>query len=158
MCWVQLKWSLVNWHFRNKKLIDFMSLSTSKLTNVTTSNSTLGYQEVKFCYNIKFCPYKKYFFIHFIIKGGLNMDHNWSHVDSGIFLHRSNIPTWYIFPLNFFSCNGKTKILQNIQNRLEKLSLGWAKNIQFFVSVSQGVRFIFFRKLSCDMDSNRYTF
>ena len=30
------------------------------------------------------------------------MDHNGSHVDSGIFLNRSNIPTWYIFPFNFF--------------------------------------------------------
>ena len=52
------------------------------------------------------------------------MDHHESHVDSGIFLNRSNIPTWYIFPFNFFSCNGKTKKLQNLQNALERLSLG----------------------------------
>ena len=59
------------------------------------------------------------------------MDHNGSHVDCGIFLNRSNIPPWYIFSFNFFSCNGKTKTLQNIQNALEKLSLCAKKHIHF---------------------------
>ena len=62
------------------------------------------------------------------------MDHNGSYVDSGIFLNCSNIPTWYIFHL-FFSCNERTKLLQNIQNALEKLSLLRAKKNIFILFV-----------------------